>query len=297
MNIFGARLASQPPLFLVGLLATLVILVQVNGDDTTTTNALPALTTTTTDSTSTSTGLPRLTESTSNSIPIPTATVPPTSNAPYMQQSKVPEGTVFIGVGAALGFIGFSLLAWRAMVAWSINRSVRRAAYELAQSENKSLLRNKRRSRRHSTHRKSRREARGTSMSMDKLSKSDRISHLSSTKNPASQSNLFFSPTAGAGSHQSMNRASTYLPAGYYAAGNATLGSHSQVNLGRSPPGSPSLPPSRGHDANRSSHHVGASTSTLNLNVPPQGRAPSAYLEDLFDSHPPARPTDSEQSR
>lgn len=275
---------------------------QANGQDTTTTG-LPGLTTSATDSTATGTstdsGLPRI--SNSNSIPIPTATVPPTSNAPYMKQSNVPEGTVFIGVGAALGFIAFSLLAWRAMVAWSINRSVRRAAYELAQSENKALLRNKRKSRRHSTHRKSRRETKGTSMNMEKLSKPDnRQSHYSSTMHSASQSNLFFSPTAGAGSHQSMNnRASAYLPSGYYAAGNTSLGpSQSQVNLGRSPPGSPSLPPSRGHERARSSNHVvGASTSTLNLNVPPQGRAPSAYLEDLFDSHSPAPPHDRNQSQ
>lgn len=288
-------LVSQPAYF---LLAILMASGQTNGQDT----DLPGLTTTAADSTSTGTstgtGLPRISDSTS--IPIPTATVPPTSNAPYMKQSNVPEGTVFIGVGAALGFIAFSLLAWRAMVAWSINRSVRRAAYELAQSENKALLRNKRKSRRHSTHRKSRRETKGTSMNMEKLAKPDnRQSHYSSTMHSASQSNLFFSPTAGAGNHQSMNRASAYLPSGYYAAGNASLGpSQSQINLGRSPPGSPSLPPSRGHERTRSSNHVvGASTSTLNLNVPPQGRAPSAYLEDLFDSHSPAPPQDRNQSQ
>jgi hypothetical protein len=291
MHILRNWLVSQPAYF---LLAILMVSSQANGQDT----GLPGLTTTSAESTSTGTGLPRISDATT-SIPIPTATVPPTSNAPYMKQSNVPEGTVFIGVGAALGFIAFSLLAWRAMVAWSINRSVRRAAYELAQSENKALLRNKRKSRRHSTHRKSRRETRGTSMNMEKLAKPDnRQSHYSSTMHSASQSNLFFSPTAGAGSHQSMNRASAYLPSGYYAAGNTTLGpSQSQINLGRSPPGSPSLPPSRGHERTRSSNHVGASTSTLNLNVPPQGRAPSAYLEDLFDSHSPAPPHDRNQSQ
>lgn len=293
MHILLNRLVSQPAFF---LLAILMIMDQANGQDNT---GLPALTTSAADSTDT--GLPRITDSaTTTSIPIPTATVPPTSNAPYMKQSNVPEGTVFIGVGAALGFIAFSLLAWRAMVAWSINRSVRRAAYELAQSENQALLRNKRKSRRHSSsHRKSRRETRGTSMNMEKLTKPDRQSHYSSTMNPASQSNLFFSPTAGVGNHQSMNRSSTYLPSGYYAAGNSSLGpSQSQVNLGRSPPGSPSLPPSRGgHERTRSANHVGASTSTLNLNVPPQGRAPSAYLEDLFDSHSLAPPNDRDHSR
>lgn len=311
---FG-QMASKPlSLFLVVLVMSL-LLVRVNGA-TDTDTGLPALSTATLTSSSTSstssatsttsgtstttatTGLPSLT-STGSSTTYPTATVPPTANAPYMKESNLPEGTVFIAVGAALGFIGLSVLVWRAMVAWSINRSVRRAAYEQAKVENKALLRrsSRRKSQRRSTRRRSRRETRGNSMTMEKLSKTDRQSHVS-TKTPATQSSLFFSPTAGTGSHLSLNRASTYLPAGYYAAGNTAMGSHSQVNLGRSPPGTPTSPPSRGFDMpfNRSSHHLAASTSTLNLNAPPQGRVPSAYLEDLFDSHPPARPTDRDHS-
>lgn len=226
--------------------------------------------------------------------------MPPTADAPFMKQSSLPEGTVFIVVGAILGFIGLALLAWRGMVAWSINRSVRRAAYEQAKLENEALLRrpSKRKSQRRSSRRRSRRGSRGTTMTLEKLSRSDRQSHVS-TKTPATQSSLFFSPTAAPGSHQSLNRQSTFLPAGYYSAGNAALGSQSQVNLGRSPPGTPTSPaPSRGFDVplNRSSHHLGASTSSLNLNAPPQGRVPSAYLEDLFDSRPPARPTDRDQA-
>lgn len=275
---------------------------------TTSTNpGLPPLTTSTSttssqsQTTSTGTGLPPLTTSTTGPTDFPTATVPPTANAPYMSQSSLPEGTVFIAVGAGLGFIGLSVLIWRAMVAWSINRSVRKAAYQQANSDVKAaaVMRrsSKRKSRRSTTttsgrRRSQRRETRGTSMNMEKLPpRSDRHSHVS-TKTPATQSSLFFSPTAGAGaagSHQSLNRASTYLPAGYYAAGNTAMGSHSQVNLGRSPPGTPTSPPSRGFDApfNRGSHHLAASTSSLNLNAPHQGRVPSAYLEDLFDSHSP----------
>ena len=58
----------------------------------------------------------------------PAPTVPPTADAPYMHRSNYPEGTVFICVGAALGFIALLILAWRGLVAWSIHRSVKRAA-------------------------------------------------------------------------------------------------------------------------------------------------------------------------
>ena len=62
-----------------------------------------------------------------------------------------------------------------------------------------------------------------------------------------------------------------------------------------SPPGTPSLPPSRGGGPPDSPYNgrlstqalVNQSSSSLNLNTPTQGRAPSAYLEDLFENHPP----------
>lgn len=300
MNISRGRGAFQPLAHLLAILVTFLLLIQANGQ--TTDTDLPSLSTATdssstssaTDSTATTSGtsLPSIASS-GTSTAYPTATVPPTSNAPYMKESNLPDGTVFIAVGAALGFIGLSVLAWRGMVAWSINRSVRRAAYEQAKADNKALLRRSSKRRSQRRRRSSRRGTRGTSMGLEKLSKSDRQSHLS-TKTPATQSSLFFSPTAAPGSHASMNRASTFLPAGYYAAGNAAVGSQSQVNLGRSPPETPTSTPSRGFDAplNRSSHHLEASTSSLNLNAPPQGRVPSAYLEDLFDSHAAARPID-----
>ncbi|OKL61333.1 hypothetical protein UA08_03882 [Talaromyces atroroseus] len=311
MNLRG-RGGFQPFSLPLAILVAFLLLVRVNGA-TDTDTGLPRLSTateTTTSATETSTGTATgtttgttatSTSSSSSSTTYPTATVPPTSNAPYMKQSNLPEGTVFICVGAILGFIGLSVLAWRGMVAWSINRSVRRAAYEQTKLENKALLRrsSRRSSQRRSSgrRRRSRRGTRGTSMTLEKLTRSDRRSHLSTTT-PATRSSLFFSPTAAPGSHQSVNRMSTYLPAGYYAAGNTVAGSQSQVNLGRSPPGTPTSPASRGFDApfSRSSHHLAASTSSLNLNAPPQGRVPSAYLEDLFDSHTPARPTDRDQA-
>ncbi len=71
-------------------------------------------------------------------------------------------------------------------------------------------------------------------------------------------------------------------------------------SLGPSPPGSPSLPPSRGGDVGGNGNNglrrpgpgggltMQASNSSLNLSVAPQSRAPSAYLDELFENHRPA---------
>jgi hypothetical protein len=141
-----------------------------------------------------------------------------------------------------------------------------------------------------------------------------------------------------------VNRSSSYLPAGYYASGNAapaagspqtyiggqnpnnlsalslnTPGNRFSARSGISPPESPSLPPSRGGYSRAPPSRDGLSVynrnsvatlgtpgntrsgvyahssndnnmSQLSLNVPggttvPGGRAPSAYLEDLFENH------------
>ncbi|KAJ5683071.1 hypothetical protein N7462_006236 [Penicillium macrosclerotiorum] len=268
-------------------------------------------TSSTSDSTTTTSSVSTTTASTSSSSTSTAAaivTVPPTANAPYMQTSNTPEGTVFIAVGAILGFIGLAVLAWRGMVAWSVNRSVRRAA--LASSESKRLLRNSRKKR--STVYSA---APAADVSLEKLGAATRASYKPSKRVPSSNSGLFFSPTAGgAGSHHSLNnstgnRASTYLPPGYYtAAGTSTPNreaSGSQANIysptaGLSsppgyPPSSPSVAPTSGyHETSHARHsYVGASTSSLNLSQPPQGRAPSAYLEDLFESHTSPRQSDS----
>jgi hypothetical protein len=213
-----------------------------------------------------------------------------------MQESAAPEGTVFIAVGAALGLIGLTLLAWRAMIAWSVNRSVRRAAIIHA-SESKRLLRGSRKKR--STPYT---VAPAADVSLDKLGAATRASYKPN-RNPSSNSGLFFSPTAGGGAHGSHaslnatgntgNRGSTYLPAGYYAAAGGGEVPYSPT-AGLS---SPSLPPTGVYnDSHNQRHsHVGASTSSLNLNQAPQGRAPSAYLEDLFESHVPSHNSGSDR--
>ncbi|KAJ5617093.1 hypothetical protein N7537_002207 [Penicillium hordei] len=258
--------------------------------DTTTTSSSSSSSTTsdsstTTSSVSTTTESSTSSSSSSSSSSTTTTgaivTIPPTANAPYMQESNAPEGTVFIAVGAALGLIGLTLLAWRAMVAWSVNRSVRRAAVIHA-SESKRLLRGSRKKR--STPYSA---APAADVSLHKLGAATRTSykpHRVPSGPTGSHPNINATGNAG-------NRGSTYLPAGYYAAAGS-----SNPAPGGEPPysptaglSSPSLPPAGVyHDSHNQRHsYVGGSTSSLNLNQAPQGRAPSAYLEDLFESHAP----------
>ncbi|KAF2842883.1 hypothetical protein M501DRAFT_1005599 [Patellaria atrata CBS 101060] len=291
-----------------------------------------------TTATTTSTGTRTFDENTSvfhlSNVPtiagygIPTMIVPYTANAPYMQKSNLPEGTVFIAVGAILGVLGASVLAWRGAVAWSLHRSVKRAAMAQYYPEGKSMLRGPGNG--------FYKVGGGSSLSLDHLSTPLPKPKSGVTKSSvAGSSSLFFSPTAGAGLHSSANRSSSFLPAGYYASTNSApaggagmthiggggllsslgpqgAGYSRAQSIGHSPPGSPNLPPSRGADSiygcvpsrgNDSSiwrgsivgnvgergalyGSSGPSTSTLNLNTPgTERRAPSAYLEDLFENH------------
>lgn len=281
-------------------------------------------------------------------VGIPEQKIPDTANAPFMQKSDLPDGTVFICVGAILAFFGAAVLAWRGMVAWSLHRSVKRAAMAQNLSDMKAMSAapGKKRGMYNVV-------GANSTMSLDHLSAAP-IGTTKSTKpfaqqpggspNARSTSNLFFSPTAGAaggaaGIRDSIvgNRSSTYLPAGYYASGTAqpaagspmthvgggssnnlsTPGNRFSARSGISPPESPSLPPSRGgyprappsreglsmynrnsvatlgsHGHARSpvyGHSDTGDMSNLSLNVPggsaTGGRAPSAYLEDLFENH------------
>ena len=260
-------------------------------------------------------GLPKLAQ---DNYPAPT--VPPTADAPFMQKSSLPDGTVFICVGAALGFIGLLVLAWRGLVAWSLHRSVKRAA--IAQSSKYSRVGDPR-----ANNGKSAgpyfSPGPGSTLSLDQLGASGK----GGAKTPSSaRGSLFFSPTASTGMQTPGNRGSSYLPAGYYAAGNSAPSGGSGMthiggggiglsnltpqnhrysrarSTGPSPPGSPSLPPSRGADStlgrlNTAGLTIHGSNSSLNLSAPPQGRAPSAYLEDLFENHPPGTPPLEEHGR
>jgi hypothetical protein len=234
--------------------------------------------------------------------------VPPTSNAPYMQVSNMPEGTVFIAVGAILGFLALSVLLWRGLVAWSLHRSVKRAAAAQYNPDTKSLFRTPpapfyKYSDRDST------------ISLGALAgkKDKKGGRPPTAPGAASASSLFFSPTAGAagagagGLANPGNRGSNYLPAGYYAAGASQPGNGQGMahigqghgaaislsnlgpardgyararSMGTTPPDSPAFRP---QSSGMHSHAYGASSSTLNLNRDGEVRAPSAYLDDLFD--------------
>jgi len=243
-----------------------------------------------------------------------------------------------------LGFFGASILLWRALVAWSLHRSVKRAALAQSATDIKAMsaVPGKKRGMYNVV-------GASSNMSLDRLSAAPPgtsrpqkpfASNPNSSTPPLPTSSLFFSPTAGGatGPRDSVvNRSSGYLPAGYYAAGNAqpasgspvlhvgghnphvsmhslaTPGNRFSTRSGISPPISPSLPPSsRGYDRappsrdglpmyNRNSvatlgtprgiyGHEQSNMSQLSLNVPggtsqPGGRAPSTYLEDLFENH------------
>ena len=243
----------------------------------------------------------------------PAPTVPPTAMAPFMQKSSLPSGTVFICVGAIIGFLAFIVLAWRGLVAWSLHRSVRRAANGEAQ----------RYGRIHGEPSKSLflgsgvpfyTDRHGSALSLDPLVAGAK----GGKKGHTPQGSLFFSPTAGTGMHTPANRTANYLPAGYYPSGSsapangtgtthiggrsgrlprlADLGPQRQgytraQSFGPSPPRSPSSSPSRETNTARMSG-MGISTqpsrSSMTLGAPSKGTAPSVYLDELFD-YPPER--------
>ncbi|KXS95966.1 hypothetical protein AC578_8078 [Pseudocercospora eumusae] len=212
------------------------------------------------------TGLPTIA-----GVGVPTLVIPYTANAPFMQKSSMPEGTVFIAIGAVLGFMGACVLAWRGLLAWSINRSVKRAAMASLRGAEKSGWGGS-----YAAGAGSHKSTfykdydPGSSMSLDQLTsagktakpgKHDDAGHRKSSAPPAG---LFFSPTAQQGQRHSTynmdgNRESTYLPAGYYASpsGEIAGGRNSTViggslapyarnsGISASPPGSPNLPNSR----------------------------------------------------
>lgn len=263
---------------------------------------------------------------------------------------------MFIAVGAVLGFFGFAVLAWRGLVAWSVNRSVKQAAM-VQSSETKGLLRA-------SSRKKRRRSSRGQPNLPPGIGGGGAAaagvaagghhrrtsSHGHGTPNmtkitSSSNNGLFFSPTAGAtrhahghayGQNGPAKRAPNYShPSPYYGTGSSTPVSGPTPGPGsaaaqwqppyrprththsQQPTSNPNLSPSnstilypypysqqhqypggisdtRQHQSNPTSRPLSSSNtsnSTLNLATPPHGRrAPSEYLEDLFESHGQAPP-------
>ncbi|KAF2720644.1 hypothetical protein K431DRAFT_285561 [Polychaeton citri CBS 116435] len=233
---------------------------------------------------------------------IPPIGVPDTAGAPYMQKSTLPEGTVFIVVGAILAFFGACVLFWRALVAWSINRNVKRAALASVRgASEKSSGRGYNPAKGSSPyydHNKGYATA-GSNMSLDALTsagkpvKPFKDSDMGRSSTPPPPASLFFSPTADA--RQSViglsrnndypgSRASSYLPAGYYSSPSAhAAGGEQRTTIGGSlapyaqqrptstysPPVSPNLPPS----SHRVSHSAGVPrASSRDALRPPHSR-------------------------
>ncbi|KAK8168100.1 hypothetical protein BKA80DRAFT_56085 [Phyllosticta citrichinensis] len=254
---------------------------------------------------------------------IPTITVPNLANAPFMQKSDYPEGTVFIAVGAILGLFAATILAWRGMLAWSLHRSVKKAAVAHSVTDSKTM--------RGPTGTLYNGKGNGTSynpvsggsaLNLGDM-RSNKASGLEKTRMVPSEASLFFSPTAdGPTRTNGANRSSAYLPSGYYNSGHRDSSAprtHSALGTPRvpshyftpSPPESPGLPPTsrdgppqeprsplggspylygQPFHGSHGTAGLGLSSSSLNLAAPRQGRTPSAYLEDLFEGSPVVPP-------
>lgn len=287
-------------------------------DDGTTTSdsSMPTLSGSSTTSDSANSDMPTLSSTTAADTSIPTypaATVPPTQNAPYMQISNMPDGTVFIVVGAILGAFGLAILLWRAIIACLLHRSVEKAAMAQHIANDKATFP-------------------APPAPFYKYADHDSLQNVTSGRGvrrsnrgpipsaTPSQTNLFFSPTAATSPanprdstyRDTPNRDSTYrdsrfLPAGFYAAGNSSPhnvdANESSISLnnlrpdrhargmsGRTPPESPGFGPQR------SPLPQDISSSNVNLNSAPTGRAPSAYLDDLLGDHPEMFPPSASPS-
>lgn len=243
-------------------------------------------------------------------VGVPPLVVPDTSGAPFMHTSDLPEGFVFICVGATLAFLALCVLAWRGLVAWSLHRSVKRTASDRYMSEKKSS---------YGAPTDYSSTYYSTDVSMEHLKAKD-TSYKGSTPHTQTKphskpsqrnsrqptnSNLFFSPTAGGGQNAA-TRASTYLPAGYYASSGSALGAGSSLASFGGPPaaGYGRLDQTNMSPERRSRHNYDRSMSQerlSTLDAPRRdgkrqshlrtsthgstSRAPSAMLDDLFDHH------------
>ncbi|QIX00112.1 hypothetical protein AMS68_005629 [Peltaster fructicola] len=248
---------------------------------------------------------------------IPTMIVPNTAGAPFMQQQTMPEGTVFIAVGAVLAFLGACVLLWRGAVAWKNIKELGGAGSGYNPAFKGATYHDL-----------------GSSVSMEALTPTGKQmkTHFkdidSGRSTPPPAANLFFSPTAQGRNVNSIysegNRNSSYLPAGYYAQPSSQVagGNRNTVIGGTvppfarnsayepSPPGSPALRPTNGSLHPRVSHdnlrappsrdgvrntvysQMSNSSLAANLGARPGSaanfggsRAPSAYLEEMFENH------------
>lgn len=160
--------------------------------------------TTSTTSSTTQQSVPSITSNNGDTPALPTLpgsysypppAVPPTKNAPFMQKSNLPQGTVFIAVGAILGAFAVAILIWRIVVSYLLHRSVRRAtlAQQVANDKNSYPPPA-------APFYKYSDQASSVSLSNAPAARSARKSRGPIPSSTPSQSNLFFSPTAPAAS-------------------------------------------------------------------------------------------------
>lgn len=234
---------------------------------------------------------------------IPDLFIPWTAGAPFMQKSSLPEGTVFIAIGAILAFLGACVILWRGMVAWSINRSVKRAALASVGAGEKSTWGGSSGYRTVSQKQSDLYKDAGSSMSLDQLTSAGKpmkphFRDSTMERRDMPPADLFFSPTAKVSNRDSMmnnHRNSGYMPSGYYASPNsAAAGGASATTLGGdgthsiapyanrssymgepSPPSSPGFPPTRSSGAG---YRGSRSESREGLRAPPSREGRRSYL-------------------
>ncbi|KAK8017661.1 csi2 protein-like protein [Apiospora rasikravindrae] len=243
----------------------------------------------------------------------PPPAVPDTRNAPFMRQSTLPQGTFFIIVGSILAAIGVAVLVWRAVVACLLHRSVKRAALAQHLANDKAgipgagVVSNNAAPFYKYTDQNS-------AGSLGAINASAGRGVRRTTRGPVpsatpSQTNLFFSPTAPGGT-QAGNRSSTFLPSGFYAAGQGAPQQSSRQSIHNSISMSDLRPDSRGVGrpdsrglarpesrglgrptespglAPRPEQRRNISTNSVTMARPTSTRAPSMFLDDLLDDTP-----------
>lgn len=251
-------------------------------------------------SSSSDTAMPTLTSesssSSSSSIATPTVTVPSTRDNPFLRTSNLPDGTVFICVGAILGALIAAIVIWRIAAGIALKKRIREAekADIIANGENRALLG-------HNANvlALNSRDPTLNGSALD-LGAKDEKKHYAKARMSGipSQGGLFFSPTAdvllnaqqaasnsmasstlaasASGASSSIYdgqaganpRSSVYLPAGYYGSNSGGAGSRISRNLSPAGHSRASLPIS--------------TTNRLSVNEQAHQRPPSMYLDELL---------------
>ncbi|KAK9457578.1 hypothetical protein V1511DRAFT_445807, partial [Dipodascopsis uninucleata] len=260
----------------------------------------------------------------SSMIAHPTPTIPYTADNPFIHQSSAPEGTVFIAVGSIIGGIVLAVLGWRALVAYSLHKSISQASRVPYSIEHKSGANNRVGTSffgGNKNHRRSQSNmafvgrnstsfyagGAGSAVSLDQLTSTGRTvtdnrpltasydDHSAMpTTAPLFHGSTFYSPTAGAigmAAHGGATLGASLSPAAGSNRSSTYLpaGFYGAQSSGGAASSTASLTArysnlTPSHGRSPSPAHIPSRASALN--VPPvQGqRVPSAYLDDFLDT-------------